>query len=277
MIATLLPPGRFMFEPVEELGAGGLGRVDRIRVTQSNAPGITVGAELARKRLNSNWAAHPEMHERFEREILALKRMAHENIVTCEGENLPGGERFYVMPLYASTFRKWTAGGGARGNWKLAAALGATLADALAYAHSLGFIHRDLKPDNILFNPQEAPIIADWGLGYFVHKNSKVLQKLTRGGMGTEYYCSIEQWSTGKCDERGDIYSLGMTLDECVTGAQRPITVGTGLKGNAVTETTPGATAFNELLRHMTSMLVTMRTPTMTEVAARLRAAIELG
>jgi serine/threonine-protein kinase len=277
MAATSLPPGRFQFTSVGELGAGGLGRVDRIRVTASNAAALPIGSELARKRLNQNWAANPTMRERFDREIRALQKMSHGSVVTCEGENIPGEERFYVMPVYASTMRRWIAGGGKLGDWKFTASLGITLAEALHYAHGLGFIHRDLKPDNILFNPGKPLVIADWGLGYFVHKNSVVLQQLTRGGMGTEYYCSLEQWSTGKCDARGDIYSLGMTLDECVTGRQRQITVGMGISGGCTADTSPGASVFNELLRSMTKPFAAARPSSMLDVLTQLRRAHGLG
>lgn len=270
-----LPPGRATFEYVgENLGIGGLGRVDKIRITSSNAAGLPLGSEWACKRLNESWSQHPTMRERFEREIAALGRMSHPNIMTCTGQNLPGGERFYVMPLYSSSLRKFIASASRRGDWRFIAGLGATLADALQYAHDLGFVHRDLKPDNILFNNGGPLVIADWGLGYFVHKESKVLQQLTRGGMGTEYYCSLEQWNTGKCDGRGDIYSLGMTLDECVTGTQRAITVGMGINGAASGQSDVGARRFDELLHTMTRPFAAQRPATMAAVATELRAAV---
>ena len=278
-LRTRLPPGEFRFIQVGAgpIGVGGLGCVYRIRVTDSNARGIAVGSDGAMKRLNRKWNQHPEMRERFEREILTLQRMDHPNIVTCTGENLPGGERFYVMPLFANSVRAHIAANGFRGDWRAIARCGATLADALHYALGLGFIHRDFKPDNILFNDGGPLVIADWGLGYFVHRDSQVLQSLTRGGMGTEYYCSIEQWGTGKCDCRGDIYSLGMTLDEWVTGHQRRITVGSGIDGDSTRENSIGARRFNALLKSMTQTYKSQRPSSMNIVAAELRAAAEMA
>jgi serine/threonine protein kinase len=274
MAMTSLPYGRFEFNYEDEVGAGGLGRVHRIRVTASNAVGITVGSTHACKRLNEKWARHPTMRERFEREIGATRRMSHASIVTCVGENLPDGERFYIMPLYTSTLRRFIASGTHRGDWRFFAQHAVRLAEAMQYAHDCGFVHRDLKPDNVLFNKGGPLVIADWGLGYFVHKESKVLQQLTRGGMGTEYYCSLEQWNTGKCDGRGDIYSLGMMLDECVTGVQRPIVVGMGINAACVTETDAGARLFNGLLRRMTHAFAFGRPENMAAVAAELQVAL---
>lgn len=274
----VLPPGRFEFEEAGLIGAGGLGHVDKIRIVRSNASGMPVGSLWARKRLHETWDRNAGMRDRFEREIHALKTMSHPNIVTCQGENLDGFPRFYVMPLFASSVRTFIASGGWKHDWKTIANAGATLADALYYAHAheVGYIHRDLKPDNILFNPGGPLVIADWGLGYFVHKNSVVLVKLTRGGMGTEYYCSIEQWNTGTCDGRGDIYSLGMTLDEWVTGQQRAIIVGTGVNGDSVAPVSAGAIAFNAVIRSMTAPLAQRRLASMHDVALRLRAAAAL-
>jgi serine/threonine protein kinase len=271
--AQVLPIGRFEFEELGLIGTGGLGQVDKIRITRSSASGMPVGTEWARKRLHDTWDRNTGMRDRFEREIHALKTMSHRNIVTCQGENLPGFPRFYVMPLFADSLRKFIARGGWKDDWKRIAAAGATLADALHYAHthSVGYIHRDLKPDNILFNPDGPLVIADWGLGYFVHKNSVVLVKLTRGGMGTEYYCSIEQWNTGACDGRGDIYSLGMTLDEWATGQQRAIMVGGGVNGDSVAATSAGAVEFNAAIRAMTAPFAQRRPSSMYEVASCLR------
>lgn len=270
-----LKAGQFRFDYVgSSLGVGGLGRVDPIQITESNAVGMPVGSRWACKRLNEKWNLNPTMRERFEREIAALEKMSHENIVTCHGQNLPGGERFYLMPIYSSTLRKWIASRQKLGDWRFVASLGVSLAVALAYAHDLRFIHRDLKPDNILFNDKGPLVIADWGLGYFVHQNSIVLQQLTRGGMGTEYYCSLEQWTTGKCDQRGDIYSLGMTLDECVTGQQRTISVGAGITTSSTAMTGRGAKRFNDLIISMTQRMPERRPRTMEGVASELRAAL---
>lgn len=186
---TKIPYGQFRFEPVAEIGRGGLGRVDRIRITVSNCR-HPVGREWARKRMNEAWT---RTHlARFEREIAAVESMRHESIVTCEGQNIPGGERFYIMPIYPDTLRHRLARVGAF-PWNSVTAFGACLAEALGYAHGMGFIHRDLKPENVLLTGPGFPVIADWGLGYFIHRESQVLQSLTRGGMGTSYYCSAEQ------------------------------------------------------------------------------------
>lgn len=274
-LSTPLPLGQFRFAYVQTtpIGEGGLGRVDRIRITSSNALGKPVGSEWAVKRLNAKWASHPMMQQRFEREIAALKRMSHPNIITFEGENIPGGERFYVMRVFAHTLRKHIAGGALRGQWREIALHGANLADAMQYAHDQGFIHRDFKPDNVLFDAGCPLVIADWGLGYFVHKESQVLQHLTISGMGTAYYCSAEQWATGKCDCRGDIYSLGMTLDEWLTSRQRPITVGAGVATAVLSSgRSVGANQFDTLLRKMTQFASRARPSNMRDVAAELRA-----
>jgi serine/threonine protein kinase len=260
--------GQFTFRSAEELGAGGLGRVDRVEIITSTAASKPVGSAWARKRLNEKWATHPTMLERFEREIRAMRSMSHPHIMAVEGENIAGGERFYMMPIYTSSVRKHIASGGWRGNWRAIAKCGVALASALQYAHEKGFIHRDLKPDNILYNADGPLVIADWGLGYFVHKNSVVLQPLTIGGMGTEYYCSLEQWATGKCDARGDIYSLGMTLDEWVRGTQTPLqAVGSGVSWSTVSETSPGARAFNAAIQVFTQAIHTRRPSSMAEAA----------
>lgn len=274
---TQLLPGQFTVSFHEELGAGGLGRVNRVRIEANNESRKVVGTDWAAKRLNAKWAEHPVAKVRFEREITTLSRMSHPNIVSFEGASLPGEERFYIMPLYSHSVRRHVVEGGCRHDWRAVARYGAILADAFGYAHGLGFIHRDVKPENILFNPGGALVIADWGIGYFIHKESVVLHHLTRGGgLGTEYYCSSEQWATGKCGATGDVYSLGMTLDEWVTGQQRAITVGAGIVNPTVGDRSAGAAQFNAAVMRMTRSRATDRMSTMREVAAELRLAASI-
>lgn len=266
----MLPSGQFVFEVEGKVGEGGLGVVDRIRVTESNCR-HTVGSEFACKRLNDKWKDHPNARERFEREIKAIAKMNHPSIISFQGENLPEGERFYVMPLYPQSLRDYIMAHSAGVEWISVALFGARIADACQHAHKLGYIHRDLKPENILLDHAENPVISDWGLGYFVHKDSKVLD-LTRGGMGTEYYCSLEQWKTGKCDARGDIYSLGILLAELVRGYNRiPVIPGLGLEQDAVQGNLWGSAGFNLYLRQMTRPYEFQRPASMLEVAAELR------
>jgi hypothetical protein len=105
---------------------------------------------------------------------------------------------------------------------------------------------------------------------------ASISARASRRSVFTEYYCSIEQWSTGTCDGRGDIYSLGMTLDEWATGEQRAIIVGTGVNGDSVAQTSAGAVAFNAAIRAMTAPLAQRRPASMQEVALRLRAVAAL-
>ncbi len=268
----MLPLNEFRFSIVRDIGAGGLGTVDEIEIILTNCTQKPVGSRWARKRLNDRWKDEPTAQARFEREIAALRKMQHQAIVPFEGENLPGGQRFYVMPVYERSLRQRLAATPAGWHWREVAKFGGWIADAMAYAHDQGFIHRDLKPENILYDGSNNAVIADWGLGYFVHKESKVLQHLTRGGMGTEYYCSMEQWNTGKCGPTGDVYSLGVILAELITGRQNYMRgLGMGFNYDIITnDNSDGARIINGLLRSMTELDPGRRPQSMYAVSAQL-------
>lgn len=253
---------------VRHLGAGGIGTVDDVMVTESFGYPY-VGTHLARKQLNARWRSHPEMQERFEREIELLGYMNHRNIVRLEGVSMSPGGRFYLMPLYTHSLRSVLMIHNHARSPSAVARFGAMLASAMQYAHGMGFIHRDLKPENILIRGDEV-VIADWGVGQFIHRESKVLD-LTVGGLGTQYYCSAEQWSTGRCDARGDIYSLGVLLAETVAGRATPISpVGAGLRVDVAPSNTRAGQMLNGILRQMTAPVPSMRQASMADVAEAL-------
>ncbi|MDP2345597.1 MAG: serine/threonine-protein kinase [Deltaproteobacteria bacterium] len=272
-IGSPLPLGRFKFSVVREIGRGGFGIVDEIKVLESNASGTRSGTHLARKRLNDNFATHPEARERFDREIEQVRAMKHiDGVVNFRGQNVPGGTRFYVMPLYPNNLRSYLASCGIQ-PLQNTARFCAAIADTLVHAHALGFIHRDLKPENILLNDNNTHVVADWGLGYFMHQQSKVLIPLTRGGMGSEYYCSLEQWATGKCDQTGDVYSLGMMAAELVLGEQATLVYqGAGITVDLLPGNDRSSKLFNAAVRRMTNMVPHLRPQSMSDVASELRA-----
>jgi serine/threonine protein kinase len=269
-----LYPGQFTIRSVRPLGAGGLGTVDEVEVVATNQS-HALGTRLARKRLGPNWANDAGAQARFEREIEILGTMRHAHVVSLEGVSLPGGERWYVMPLYPRSLRAALQEGHFLANATDAARFIARIADALSYAHSLNFIHRDLKPENILLNDANEPVVADWGLGQFVHLHSKVLD-LTRGGpMGTGYYCSLEQWTTGRCEVSGDVYSLGVIFAELVAKRALPIQpMGSGIRQDLVSGLDATSRALNAIVRKMTMLMPSARHQSMSEVAKELRAAV---
>lgn len=227
---TTLPIGQFRFSVGREIGRGGFGVVDVIRVVESNTPDAPVGTEFARKRLNAKFGRNNDATTRFEREIAAVAAMTHPGIVPLRGQNLRGEERFYMMPLYPGSLRDHLSMVQAPMDTKAAAGFVAGIADALQHAHRKGYLHRDLKPENVMLTHTGAPVVVDWGLGYFLHKESKLLDfTQTQGGIGTFRYCSYEQFLTGKCRESGDIYSLGVLFAELLAGRLPPLGPGDGL------------------------------------------------
>lgn len=198
------------FRSIKPLGAGGFGEVD---LCQDLATGLLV----ARKRLQSHLTTNAL--RQFTREIDETSALEHPNIVKVLYRHQDGDAPFYVMPYFQH--------GSLRQVFSLAqterqvfppaeaARLVLMLADALAFAHDRGAIHRDIKPDNVLIADDARPVICDWGLGRFVRHSS---QGHTHGFIGTPDYAAPEQTSGGPIDARADIHALGILYLELRTG-----------------------------------------------------------
>ncbi len=175
------------------------------------------GIYYAVKQLINSW--DPRNWKMFTREIDLMKSLSHPNIVALNNYDKAQENPYYVMKYYPEGSLRTKLNKMRKENtWlteKSSSAIVLVMAKALAYAHSKGAIHRDLKPENILFEKNN-PLIADWGIGKFVHKQSKVFNY--QGVGGTPPYCAPEQWNYAKSDARSDIYSLGIIFRELITG-----------------------------------------------------------
>jgi serine/threonine protein kinase len=160
--------------------------------------------------------------ERFQREADTVARLEHKNILpvyeyaeaTIDGETLA----YLVMPyIRGGTLRQRIDDakyGGQRIDLPTVSSYIQQVADALQYAHSLGVVHRDIKPGNLLFHSDGRLLLGDFGIVYV-----QTMPALTLVGsfVGTAEYASPEQISAGTLDWRSDIYSLGVILYELLT------------------------------------------------------------
>lgn len=190
------------WQKIRSIGNGGFGYVDLYRYLPDNQL-------YAVKFMRNVW--EDDYYQRFVKEIQILENLQHPNIIKLYSYNIQSQHPCYVMPFYEKGSMRSVLEDFKQRNLqftpKAATAIVLIIAEAMQYAHSCGTIHRDLKPDNILFNGYD-PIIADWGIGKFIHYQSVVL---TNQGIGTPHYCSPEQWrNDNTLNHRTDIYALGV-------------------------------------------------------------------
>lgn len=198
------------FELDREIGRGGMAVVYR---AHDNHLGRFVAIKVLSSDLSSNLGA-----ERFQREIALMAKLVHPGIVALFDSGESDGRLYYVMPLVVGETLRARLMRERRISAHDVAALGADIAEALAYAHGAGIVHRDVKPENI-FAVGGRAVLADFGIARIVDERS--LNGLTTGGMvlGTVAYMSPEQaGGEPNIDGRSDLYSLGCVLYELVTG-----------------------------------------------------------
>ena len=156
--------------------------------------------------------------ERFQREIDLMAKLVHPGIVSLFDSGEADGRLYYVMPLVSGETLRDRLVRERRMTMEDTAGWGADIADALAYAHGLGIVHRDVKPENI-FTIGGRAVLSDFGIARVVQDAASPAGSLTTAGMviGTMTYMSPEQVS-GEVDGQSDLYSLGCVLYELLAG-----------------------------------------------------------
>ena len=209
LLARLQAAVRDRYSVAREIGRGGMATV-------------YLGDDLKHERPVAIKLLHPGLAtglgvERFLREIKTAAGLTHPHIVPLYDSGEAGGLLFYVMPyIDGETLRRRLT---REGSLPIddAVRIACEVAEALAYAHASGVVHRDIKPENIIFSAGRA-LVTDFGIARAVSAAS--LEPLTiDGAVGTPAYMSPEQASQSpQLDGRSDIYSLGCTLYEMLTG-----------------------------------------------------------
>ncbi len=198
--------GRYVL--VEQIGVGGMAIVYR-------AIDRNTGHSVAVKVLKPEFNRDAEFVSRFQREAEAASKMVHHNIVNLLDVGMEGENRFLIMEYVRGKTLKDVIQEKGRISAPTAVQIAIRILSALQHAHQNGIVHRDIKPQNILMNADGHVKVADFGIARMANSST-----LTKGDsvMGSVHYFSPEQAQGQGCDATSDLYSVGVTLYEMLTG-----------------------------------------------------------
>lgn len=196
-----------------ELGRGGMGTVYLARRQATDHPAPAQDAAL--KVLAPELAKESGFLHRFQREIDALARLDHPNIVHFYEAGTDSGIYYYAMEYVSGRTIEELLHDRERIPWREVVEMGLQICPALKHAHDHGIIHRDLKPQNLMRTESGSIRLMDFGIA----KIFAARQLTSTGGLvGTADYLSPEQASGKLVTNRSDLYSLGVVLYTMLTG-----------------------------------------------------------
>ena len=195
------------YQLLDVIGEGGMAVVWR-------AEDSLLGRQVAVKILRDQYAADPEFLARFRREARAAAALNDPGVVGVYDVGQDALRHFLVMEYVAGQDLKSVIRNEAPLPVERVVHIGTALGRAVAAAHSVGLVHRDIKPQNVLMTPDGRTKVADFGIARAV-----AASELTAPGLvlGTVHYVSPEQAAGGQATPASDVYSVGVVLYEMLT------------------------------------------------------------
>ena len=191
------------------IGVGGMAEVYRC---VSLSSGRIVALKVLKKEYNNN----AEFLRRFEREAQAVLTLSHENIVRSYSVGEDQGYHYIVMEYVSGSTLKSLIQKEGMLPVKQAVDIACQLLGALEHAHENGFIHRDVKPQNVLINTKGMAKLADFGIAR--EADASTMTFAGTNVIGSVHYISPEQARGEAVTAESDIYSMGIVLYEMITG-----------------------------------------------------------
>jgi eukaryotic-like serine/threonine-protein kinase len=201
------------YEIKRKLGSGGMGDVYLAEDTRLSRP-------VALKFLKTSFIDDQWAKRQLIKEAQAVAMLEHPNICAVHSIQEVDNHYFIVMPyIQGATLAQFTRD--SQLGIEDASSIARQIVGALAYAHSHGIIHRDIKPGNIMITPELQAKTLDFGLAKVIkHKPEEPVSQISQNGLvlGTVSYMSPEQLRAEKLDYRSDIFSVGIVLYELFAG-----------------------------------------------------------
>ena len=198
------------YEVQQKIGIGGMADVYRGKDT-------LLGRPVAIKILHQNFGSDQDFVARFKREAQAAGKLNHPNVVSMYDVGFDQGFHYIIMEYVSGcTLKEYMQHYDGQISVQEAVKITVAIAEGLEHAHTMGIVHCDIKPHNILITDSGRVKVTDFGIARAI--NSAATMMFTHSVMGSAHYISPEQASGKSINVSTDIYSLGVVLYELLTG-----------------------------------------------------------